>query len=306
MPRRFLPSLSETLKLRASVFFRAELAAPWGMALPAGVALRLHIVTKGSCWLGGSDLGKPVELQTGDIVLLTRGQAQWIADRPGRTLLTSEQATKSCAVRQPPFQDGQLTHRLLCVQAEVHDRGGGWLLSLLPAMLHFRQADIADERTWKVVEAINAESSPLGDDDSTVLDRLAEALFLCILSQAKKHELEIGRLGAAQRDPQIRKVLALMHTRLDDPWTIQSLAAQAGLSRATLARRFRAALGISAMDYLNQVRMAHAMELLLDGTDLGSVAARISYGSSEAFRKAFKRHTGKTPALYLRAAQPPI
>ena len=91
-----------------------------------------------------------------------------------------------------------------------------------------------------------------------------------------------------------------MHTMMDEPWTIQTLAKEAGASRAALARRFKVALGIPVMDYLLRVRVAHAKQLLLDGASLGEIASRVGYSAAEPFRKAFKRHTGRTPSGYLR------
>ncbi len=302
MPSALLPSLSETLKLRASVFFRLDLASPWGLALPRTPELRLHIILRGDGVLGGGELDAPLELHEGEIILLKEGQEHWIADRPGRALLPSDEAASSCAVGRPPFQEGSLTHRLICGTASVHDRGGGWLLSLLPEMIYFRRNDL-DERVWKIVDAIDAKSVSLEADDAVVLDRLAEALFLCLLARATRLDLEVGRLGAAQRDPAVQRVLVLMHTMMDEPWTIQTLAEQAAISRAALARHFKSALGIPVMEYLHRVRMARAKQMLLDGASLGEVAVRVGYASAEPFRKAFKRSTGQTPAGYLRASQ---
>lgn len=301
MSSALLPSLSETLRLRASVFFRLDLASPWGLALPKTSDLRLHIIQRGDGVLGGGELDAPLELREGEIILLKGGQEHWISDRPGRALLPSDEALSSCGAGRPPFQERPSTHRLICGKAGVHDRGGGWLLSLLPEIIHFRGSDL-DERVWKVVDAINAKSVSLEADDTVVLDRLTEALFLCLLARATQLDLEVGRLGAAQRDPSVQRVLVLMHTMMDEPWTIQTLAQQSGISRAALARHFKAALEMPVMDYLHRIRMARAKQMLLDGASLDQVAALVGYASGGPFRKAFKRHTGQTPAGYLRTS----
>jgi len=296
----FLPSLSDTLRLRASVFFRLRMAAPWGMALGRTSDLRLHILQKGRGVLGGGDLEAPIELCDGEILLLKGGQEHWIADRPGRHLISSDDAMSACRSGQPPFQGGALTHKLLCGKATVHDRGGGWLLSLLPEIIHFREQDL-DDRVWMIVRAIRAKAVSLEEDESAVLDRLTEALFLCLLTRATQKDLAVGRLGSARRDPAVQKTLALMHTMMEVPWTIQKLAKRAAISRAALARRFKTALGVPVIDYLNRIRMARAKELLLDGLSLGEVGDRVGYAGAEPFRKAFKRYTGITPAAYLRS-----
>src|ERR1700743_3057732 len=55
---------------------------------------------------------------------------------------------------------------------------------------------------------------------------------------------------AGARDAEVSKALALMHQRPADPWTIASLAQQAGVSRSVLAERFRHFLGGPPMAYL--------------------------------------------------------
>ena len=298
----FLPSLSESLRLRASIFLRLDLAAPWGFALSKSADMRLHVVQAGVCFLGGGGLESPIELHGGEIVLLRRGHQHWIADRPGRVLMSSDDAVDACRLNRPPFQEGALSHRLICGHASVRDRGGGWLISLLPEAIHFRRGDLDDDRVWSIVNALDARSSSLESDDAAVLDRLTEALFLCLLQRAAQLDLEIGRLGAARRDPRVRRAIVLMHSRLEEPWTLERLAGEAGISRAALARHFKGALGVPVMDYLQRLRIARAKELLLDGAGLGEVAAQTGYSSGETFRKAFKRQEGRTPAAYVRAA----
>ena len=299
MPNPFLPSLSETLKLKASVFFRLQLAAPWGLALPEEGDLRVHVVTQGSCWLGGHGLDRPLKLDQGQIALLTHGKRHWIADRPGSTLMEGDVAIEGCATGDPPFQSGPKSHRLICGQANIRDQGGGWLLQLMPAVLQFKADDLTD-RIWKIVEAIGAGEASLADDDAHVLDRLTEALFLSLLSRALELQLETGPLGTAYREPQLRKVLTLLHSEFEQPWTLEELAKRAAMSRPTLARRFKAILGLPVMGYLTRVRMAEASRLLVAGENLDTIAHRTGYGSAEAVRKAFKRHTGMTPASYVR------
>ena len=93
--------------------------------------------------------------------------------------------------------------------------------------------------------------------------------------------------------------LAAIHDDLAAPWTVASLAALAGVSRAVFAERFRQRVGISPGGYLLQVRMARASTLLRDErSTLRTVAAAVGYGSEAAFSAAFKRYTGTSPGAY--------
>ena len=65
------------------------------------------------------------------------------------------------------------------------------------------------------------------------------------------------------------------------PWTVASLAAECGLSRAALARRFGEVVGEPPLTYLTARRLALAADLLLEpGSTLASVADRVGYGNA--------------------------
>jgi AraC-like DNA-binding protein len=82
---------------------------------------------------------------------------------------------------------------------------------------------------------------------------------------------------------------------------VESLAGQAGLSRAAFSRRFTTLVGQPPLSYLTWWRMTLAARLLHDTTDpLSTIAARVGYGSEYAFAHAFKRHTGMAPGRYRR------
>lgn len=110
-----------------------------------------------------------------------------------------------------------------------------------------------------------------------------------------------GDLGwsRALRDRGITAVLEAMHGAPDRPWRIEDLAAEAGLSRTTLTRKFTDLVGQAPMTYLTQWRMTLAARLLQE-TDLGlaAVARRVGYASPFAFSHAFKREFGVAPGRY--------
>jgi AraC-like DNA-binding protein len=77
---------------------------------------------------------------------------------------------------------------------------------------------------------------------------------------------------------------------------VASLAAETGISRATLARRFSELVGEPPIKFLTGWRLALAADLLSEpGATIGSVAAQVGYGSSFALSTAFKRERGISP-----------
>jgi AraC-like DNA-binding protein len=85
------------------------------------------------------------------------------------------------------------------------------------------------------------------------------------------------------------------------PWTVESLAEAAGMSRSAFAARFKEILGQTPLEYVTEWRMQKAMQLLQQrDTKLIDIARSVGYESGTAFSKAFKRVVGANPGEYLK------
>jgi transcriptional regulator GlxA family with amidase domain len=101
---------------------------------------------------------------------------------------------------------------------------------------------------------------------------------------------------AAIRDPQIGGALAAFHRSPERAWSVDVLAAAAGLSRSQFSERFTAALGVAPARYVATWRMHLATRWLTrERLSIGEVAARLGYDSEPAFSRAFKRIVGRPP-----------
>jgi len=104
-------------------------------------------------------------------------------------------------------------------------------------------------------------------------------------------------------DKQISLALTLLHAEPQKPWTLEKLAAEAALSRASFSKRFKERVGQPMFEYLTALRMQRARELLRRTTyPVYEIANRVGYDSDLAFTKAFKRITGTTPTRFRKAA----
>ena len=111
---------------------------------------------------------------------------------------------------------------------------------------------------------------------------------------------ETGWLAGA-RDSIVGKSLAILHSRVDHPWTIGELAREVGVSRSALVERFSKFLNVSPMTYLTRWRLqmaARALTTTSRGTS--DIAAAVGYESEAAFSRAFKREFSQPPARYRR------
>jgi transcriptional regulator GlxA family with amidase domain len=138
-----------------------------------------------------------------------------------------------------------------------------------------------------------------------VLSRLTDLIFVqavraWVAAQPDSHTHWV----AALHDRQIARVLGLMHTQPERPWTVATLAREVGMSRSTLARRFREILDETPVVYLSRSRLQAAAELMrTENLSLSEVAARVGYQSEASFSRAFRQNMGNPPAAYRRAAR---
>ncbi|MGW0080989.1 GlxA family transcriptional regulator [Streptomyces sp. NPDC003393] len=106
----------------------------------------------------------------------------------------------------------------------------------------------------------------------------------------------------AARQPRHQLVRQVMDEVTSDPaadHSLEALAGRIGMSVRQLTRLFRAEVGMTVTQFVEQVRIEAAQGLLESGTDpLDVVARRSGFGSEETLRRAFQRARGITPGTY--------
>jgi methylphosphotriester-DNA--protein-cysteine methyltransferase len=105
--------------------------------------------------------------------------------------------------------------------------------------------------------------------------------------------------GAAEADRRFAaRTLDVMRARLDEPLTLDALAAALAASPSAFARRFRAADGRTPMRALADLRAERAERLLAAGRPVLETALGAGFGSVSALTRAFRRRTGDTPSAW--------
>jgi AraC-like DNA-binding protein len=74
-------------------------------------------------------------------------------------------------------------------------------------------------------------------------------------------------------------------------------ASLCGMSKAVFSRVFKEASGMTLSNYLNQVRMTHALELLEETRDtIAEIALRLGFSDQSHFDRRFRQTFGRTPS----------
>ncbi len=114
----------------------------------------------------------------------------------------------------------------------------------------------------------------------------------------------LGDASAARRDRRLfNKAVAILNQQLTDAPSGAELAQRVGTNQQRLTRIFRDQVGMSAYEYLMQLRLERGRGLLHD-TDLQVqlIADRVGYRNAGDFTRAFRRHFGVTPRQYRQEA----
>lgn len=88
---------------------------------------------------------------------------------------------------------------------------------------------------------------------------------------------------------------------LDEELTVEALAERANLSPRHFNRKFKTVFGLTAADFVEEIRLDEARWLLANaGDSIERVAADVGYKSPDTFRRAFERRFGVGPNEYRR------
>jgi len=295
----------ETMRFTTLLFGRFELGAPWAFRLPKKANSSFYVLPQGSARLRVDGVEKPLLVSAGDVVLLPHGSAHVLDDGSKRAPAPGDFISEHL---RGPFSsplrlggDGAMS-TLISGCFRFSAGGHNPLLDAFPPAIHLPAQD-ARANPWlaSTVQLIAAETAAPGPGSALVLGRLADVLLVQAL---RIQSTTAGARGAglqALADPAVGAALGLMHGRLGEPWTVESLAAAVGLSRSGFAARFHALVGEPPLQYLAGWRMAKAAQWLRETRDsIPLIAERVGYVSAVAFNKAFKRWYGVGPGGYRR------
>ena len=190
--------------------------------------------------------------------------------------------------------------RVVCSTFEFGIGEGNPLQAALPEMVVLRLAESpALEQT---LDQLFRESDEDHCGRDAILDRLSEvALILILRDLMDQKRLEVGLL-AGLADKKLVRAINAIHANPDYDWTVESMAAEAAMSRARFAHRFHEIVGMTPGEYLTDWRLGLAKSMLLRGATIQAIALDVGYGSASALSRVFSNRLGMSPTEWRRSA----
>ncbi len=299
-----LSDLLRLLKVRSYGAAGLDAGGDWAIQIPAHDGMKVFAVVRGACFVSLRDDEAPIMVRTGECFLTTQG-------RPFQMGNGAAIEPASIQYLRPSIFDGRIvTHNgggdFLAVGGffSLASNPADLLLGAVPPVISFRKGRERDTMEW----CVSRLTSELRDPDAGT-HFVAQQLATLMLVQALRSSIaqtSPSRVGwlTALADPKLRTAIAIMHHDPQNRWTVQSLAALAGMSRTSFALRFRAAMGIAPLDYLTRWRMLLAQDRLATGQEpTVEIALAVGYDCERSFARAFRRSNGCTPREYRLLAQ---
>lgn len=293
-----LEKLFDNLELTVEPFATCQLADGWRLNLPCRDWVTLHYTLDGDGELklgsgellpmfGNSLAVMPPNLthsvQCGTVAHETGIDGQGDPDAP------------LCELVAGSLDQVALT--IACGRIQVSYAGGLGLFDHLKEAIVLDCSDSPQMR--QIFELLIDEYRRCGPACAAMMTALMNQCLIEVLRQAEEQAGGSLPWLSALDDPRLSKVVETILDHPENSYSLESLASVAAMSRSTFARHFEQCFGRTPMDYLRDVRLRRAGQLLqVGGTNVDAVASKVGYASRSHFSQAFSEQFGCSPTEF--------
>jgi AraC-like DNA-binding protein len=307
-----LGDLLDGVRARTAAFCQVVLERPWALRVADQAPLALVTPLHGHAWVVPDHDG-PTLIRTGDVAVVQSPTPYTVADDPdtpaslvvqpdnrmtttdGQAVTGEARLSTNASVLGPRAGNARPDNATVLASGTYHVSifVSGRLLASLPNVVRVPREDIKSP----IMDVLAIEVSRDEPGQQVVLDRLLDlALIAALRAWFARPAANPPGWYRAHGDPLVGRALRVIHDDPARPWTVATLAAATGASRAAFARRFTALVGQPPMTYVTHWRLDLAAEALrnTDAT-INSIARQVGYANAFALTVAFKRIRGTTP-----------
>ncbi len=306
-------SILDGHRTRGAFLLRCVMEPPWSVCIADQAAVALLVQVHGHAYVVREG-AEPIFLRSGDVAVL-KGPAPYVlADDPQTSptvVVEPGQQCRSLNDEDVPVTFGPGSRfwgnavdgscAFVTGTYELPSQVTGRLLDHVPDVMVVRGSDCDAPVVRLLVEEFDREAP--GQD--AVLDRLVDLVLIhAFRTWFAADTANAPAWWRAHDDPVVASALRLIHDHPDQPWTLESLAAEVAVSRATLARRFVDLVEQPPIAYLAEWRLSMAADLLRDTkSPVQLIARQVGFANPFAFSTAFKRRFGVAPRPYRRTVE---
>jgi AraC family transcriptional regulator len=189
------------------------------------------------------------------------------------------------------YRDVNLSYSALWIDPELG----------LPGCERLRDLPILVNKSDTVIgtllDSLRAEMSLGHKPDTIYVEHLSALVSLRVAALNRVH-LPTARHGSLSRRT-VARVRDYIDAHMKSDISLTELAAVAGMTVDTFARRFKATTGLAPYAYVIEERIRRA-EILLTETDMSmsAIAFRLGFSSQSHFTATFRRVRAMTPRVY--------
>ena len=148
-----------------------------------------------------------------------------------------------------------------------------------------------DETAYSIADILLQELSRCRDAESMM--RVQMETMHTFATHVKE-----AREGASHLN-YVEKAKHYLNEHINKPFTLDALAAEVGLNKSYLCRRFKEQEGVTIFQYIKALRVEAAKNMLrYSEMELSAMASYLCFPSQSKFGEAFKQMTGVTPKRY--------
>ncbi len=202
----------------------------------------------------------------------------------------------------PPLEGSDFT----CAQLQFEGGASNPLARALPPLIVLPLAAV--EGLDASLTLLFAETDRVRCGQRLMADRLFEVVLLQLLRWLLDHPQQAGiqpGLITGLSDPRLARALVAVHDAPGEPWSLERMAACAGMSRTAFANAFRDVVGQTPADYLTDWRMMLAQARLREGQSVKVLAEALGYANPSALSRVFAARTGLSPRDWLQSVSQP-
>lgn len=130
-------------------------------------------------------------------------------------------------------------------------------------------------------------------------ENMANSYFIELISKISRRVIEISAGDKYKKNYNIQKTIEIMHSKYFEKYSVNDFATICNLSKYRFIHNFKDLTGLSPIQYLTEIRINKAKELLISSNlDIGEISDIVGYDNQLYFSRIFKKVTGFSPSYY--------